>query len=93
MADQGEQQTVSVIEFGPVELAMAKVGKLLDLCSPEVLTCDGISDLAIAGSDTRGVKPGVFKNLHQRPGSGDLAWLQLKAAFDGHGTEGFDRAA
>ena len=40
------------------------IGKLLDLCGAEVVTCDGIRHLAIAGLDARGVKAGVFKNLH-----------------------------
>lgn len=64
VANQGEQQPVGVIEFGTVELAVAEIGKLLDLCAAKVVTGDGISHLAIAGLDARDIKPGVFKNLH-----------------------------
>ena len=45
VANQREQQPVGVIKFGPIELAVVKLGKLLDLCGAEVVTCDGLRHL------------------------------------------------
>jgi hypothetical protein len=57
---------IGVIEPGPVELAVTEIGQLLDLRGAKIVTCDGFRHLAVAGLDARGVKAGVFKNLHCR---------------------------
>ena len=66
VANQGKQQPVGVIELCAVELAVAEVGELLDLCGAEVAAGDGLSHLAIGGLDTGGVEADVFEYFQRK---------------------------